>query len=1025
MASFKNFQSDNAKHSKKNSRNIFNPEFNPTVVANSQKELLSFNNNIEKWRDLVSFYRWFPDLWWDLLTPETGGINLDLDQRVFMRAMARFYSIYGCFPRGYGKCVTGDTLIYTSDGIKEIGSFFDYQNDGIETYFKHSINVLNKNSDISLSNMGVYSGRKKTIKVLTNEGYEIEGTLNHPLLTINDNGEHEYKKLENIKNGDYICINRTNDLWGTTLFINANEKSKNFLSKLSKQQRGNLFVRELPTVLTEDLALFLGYLVGDGCITLSNVVLFTNKDKEIVDNFLRISKDTFKVNHIRQAKGRNINDYIIADRYFRKYLEYIGLSQVNSFGKEIPKIILESPKNIVKQFIKGLYDTDGGCEKSTISYCTVSKKLAKQLQIVLLNFGIISKKYKKTDKNNRFSYIIQISGINIDIFNSEIGFGCSRKQKRLEALCSVTRNTNLDIIPYQFKKIKETFDEIKKYNPYLDKYMTHQVRGKCNLTYKRLDIFMNRDKFNTSKNFVHFNAIKKNHYFYSKVTNISESENDVYDIQVPNENSFIGNGIVNHNTILEVMVMFHTCVFFPNMEFVMTAQTRENAAALLQDKYNEIIKFYPLFKEEIYGSPKFQKDIAEIEFRNGSKVDVLANNQSSKGRRRKRIMVEESALLDNKTYEDVLEPIPNVPRRTIGKKGNIDPCEMNGQNHFLTTTGFASSDEYYRCKEILSKMKKMEGYFVIGSSWELACFFGRGENISRILEKKSKISPIAFARNYKEKWVGATDSCLVNSNKLMNCRSLLNCETDGQNNYEYVLGVDVARSVNSENCQSSVAIIKIVRSKNGKIKEYNLPNLFTFSGDLNFTAQAVEIKKIKEKFNAKAIIVDSNGLGAGLIDALLKESFDPTNGESLGCWNTINTDEVPEIQESERCLYSLKPQSFNSEIIANFIDIVESSKLRLLEKKSNNDYDMQDHQSFKETTLPFIQTDFLIEETINLKIKHLSNGNLSLDKEVKNLDKDRISSVLYGLWYAKTFMDRIVEQDDRSDLDYLTKYIMW
>ena len=190
-------------------------------------------------------------------------------------------------------------------------------------------------------------------------------------------------------------------------------------------------------------------------------------------------------------------------------------------------------------------------------------------------------------------------------------------------------------------------------------------------------------------------------------------------------------------TFIEVMVMIHTSVFYPNMEFVMTAQTRENAAALLQDKYAELIKYYPLIKNEVY-STKFQKDIAEIEFHNGSKIDILANNQSSKGRRRKRIMVEESALLDNKTYEDVLEPIPNVPRRTIGRLGLIDKTEMNGQNHFLTTTGFRGSDEFYRCLTMLEQMKNLEGFFVLGASWELACYYGRGESKAKILAKKKK-----------------------------------------------------------------------------------------------------------------------------------------------------------------------------------------------------------------------------------------------------------------------------------------------
>lgn len=41
-----------------------------------------------------------PDLFLDLMKPKEGGINLHSDQRLFMRCGMRFFSLYGCFPRG-------------------------------------------------------------------------------------------------------------------------------------------------------------------------------------------------------------------------------------------------------------------------------------------------------------------------------------------------------------------------------------------------------------------------------------------------------------------------------------------------------------------------------------------------------------------------------------------------------------------------------------------------------------------------------------------------------------------------------------------------------------------------------------------------------------------------------------------------------------------------------------------------------------------------------------------------------------
>lgn len=57
-------------------------------------------SDIDKWSDFTSWARWNFDLFLDLITPPEGGIRLDLDQRVFMRSMGRFLSVYGVFPRG-------------------------------------------------------------------------------------------------------------------------------------------------------------------------------------------------------------------------------------------------------------------------------------------------------------------------------------------------------------------------------------------------------------------------------------------------------------------------------------------------------------------------------------------------------------------------------------------------------------------------------------------------------------------------------------------------------------------------------------------------------------------------------------------------------------------------------------------------------------------------------------------------------------------------------------------------------------
>lgn len=463
-------------------------------------------------------------------------------------------------------------------------------------------------------------------------------------------------------------------------------------------------------------------------------------------------------------------------------------------------------------------------------------------------------------------------------------------------------------------------------------------------------------------------------------------------------------------TFDEVLAMFIVAIRYPDIELSLTAQTKENAAELLKDKTIEILKYYPLFENELKGGSFkagtiFPKNDGEVKFKSGGRIDVLANAHASKGQRRKRINIEESELLNDPLFQDCIKPIPEVPRYTIGKLGVVNPEELNQQINFFTTSGFRGSDEYQRNIRMLDNMINLKGEMVLGSSWFLACWFGRGSTKSQILQKKKEMSPTAFARNYESKWVGTTDGALVDINKLMNCRTLTTPMINfNRLDEEFYLGVDVARSQKISNNQSSIVPGRVIRSKDfDRIISIEIPNILTVSNAMNFTAQACLVKKTKTAFNAKAVIADGNGLGAGLIDELLKESYDPSNGEYLGCWNTLNTDNQPQSPDAEKCLFDMKAQRFQSKVVTDFIDAVESGKLKLLENRHESDFTIKDRQNIDLKISPYIQTDLLFEEIANLKLKQMSSGALSVEKVVSKIDKDRFSALSYLIFYITEY----------------------
>jgi ribonucleoside-diphosphate reductase alpha chain len=454
-------------------------------------------------------------------------------------------------------------------------------------------------------------------------------------------------------------------------------------------------------------------------------------------------------------------------------------------------------------------------------------------------------------------------------------------------------------------------------------------------------------------------------------------------------------------TFNEVLSSVIVAILFPEIELAISAQTKENAADLLKSKFNEIRKKYPLIENELACEPKFIKGDALITFKNGSTIDAIANAQSTKGQRRRRLKIEEAALLNNVLFEDALEPVTEVPRYAVGNLALVDPEELNQQIHFFTTSGFRGSDEYYRSVKMYDDMCDLKGQIVLGSNWMLPCWFGRGSNKSQILKKKKNSSPIAFAQNYEQEWVGSSDGALVDINKLMNCRTLTTPMINkNKNEEEFYLGVDVARSQKSSNNQSSIAVGRVIRNKDtNRILSIEIPNIFTVSNSMNFTAQACIVKRTKNAFGAKMVIADGNGLGSGLIDELLKDSYDPISGEYLGCWDTINTDNQPETIGAEKCLFDMKAQSYQSKVITNFINSVDSGQLRLLAKKQEAEFTSKDKENIELNILPYAQTDLLFEEIANLKLKPALNGALAIEKVVKKLDKDRFSALAYLIWY--------------------------
>lgn len=56
----------------------------------------------------------------------------------------------------------------------------------------------------------------------------------------------------------------------------------------------------------------------------------------------------------------------------------------------------------------------------------------------------------------------------------------------------------------------------------------------------------------------------------------------------------------------------------------------------------------------------------------------------------------------------------------------------------------------------------------------------------------------------------------------------------------------------------------------------------------------------------------------------------------------------------------------------------------------------------------------MVEEITNLKLKHLTNGEVTVEKVLSKIDKDRFSSLIYALWWAMAYDNALIT--DNRDL---------
>jgi hypothetical protein len=465
--------------------------------------------------------------------------------------------------RRSGKCIKEGTLILTDKGISKIEDLGDPN--GLE-YQPLEITVAQEGKGVQAQSAYFYNGGiRDTIKFTTGSGYSLEGTPNHRVKVLIEDGTVQWKYLEDIKLGDQICIHRNTDLWSNNYVYTGDiAKQSSLLGRKSF---------DFPDFLNEDWALLLGLLVGDGSWTCKTGVALTVGHPENIESFSNLFNKTLGDAVVTPDKRNSVVRLSCDGISARDFLHQLGWDKTaNRYKKEIPWSILKSPKTVIKSFLKGLFETDGGVEKAgqVVSFSTASQKLAEQVQLLLLNLGIVSKvKNKKIKKYpNNIYYTVTILGLRSrKLFASDIGFISQRKmQPLLDSIQSASKEGgDTESIPNQQIWVQKLLNSVPKnaMGAGWSRTTLREVLGNVckpssgeNLTYDRLaKILPVAEHLGADKEILsHFKGIQALDYFYTPVTHLEAGKTRVYDLNIPEGSQFVAQGMTNHNTTISAAI---------------------------------------------------------------------------------------------------------------------------------------------------------------------------------------------------------------------------------------------------------------------------------------------------------------------------------------------------------------------------------------------------------------------------------------------------------------------------------------
>lgn len=471
-------------------------------------------------------------------------------------------------------------------------------------------------------------------------------------------------------------------------------------------------------------------------------------------------------------------------------------------------------------------------------------------------------------------------------------------------------------------------------------------------------------------------------------------------------------------SFLSVLILMIRCILYPGAKLFSTAGGKEQAAGILKEKVTEICTLVPAFERELDrsrgpNSTKEAKDYCKYAFKNLSYFDNIAARESSRGKRRHGGLIEECVGVDGEILQTVIVPTMNVSRRCMD--GTTQPDEvLNKSQLYITTAGWKSTFPYDKLIQTLVQMvTEPEKAFIMGGTYRIPVLAGLIEkSFVQDLKNDGTFNEASFGREYESIWSGTVEDAFFNGELFDKNRIIQKPEYESSGRASkaayYVISVDVGR----KGCQSVACVFKVTPQPQGSSIK-SLVNIYTFE-DEHFEDQAIRLKKLFYKYNARRLVIDGNGLGIGLLDYMIKAQHDPMTGDVYPDFGVYNDDDgyykkYRTASTEFDAIYIIKANApINTEAYSTVQAQMSSGKIKFLidEKVAKNKLmGTKLGQSMKpeeraDYLRPYTYTSILREEMLNLREEN-EGINIILKQANKGIKKDKFSALAYGVYYIK------------------------